>query len=52
MIARGHLENLDRTYLTSMDLKHLHKDLGFKEVQHASALEVEKGSPHSPFIFW
>ncbi len=31
-----------------MDLKDLYKGIGFKEVQHASALEVEEGNPLSP----
>jgi ABC-type histidine transport system ATPase subunit len=52
MTAWGHLGNLIQLIFNSMDLKDLHKDFGFKEVQHASALEVEKGNPLSPFIFW
>jgi hypothetical protein len=51
MTAGGHLGNLIELVLNSMDLKRQHKEFGIEEVQHASALEVEKGIPHSPFIF-
>jgi hypothetical protein len=44
--------NLIGLTFNNMDLKHLHKEYTFKEVQHASALKVKRGSPYSPYIFW